>query len=117
MADRFAPGDRVRTRAADPPGHTRLPRYARGAVGEVVEPAGHHPLADDVARGRTVPPQPVYRVRFPAAALFGSGEHTVTVELWEDYLEPAPARSAHSSASGADGDECADLADPPEEEP
>ncbi|PZA19960.1 SH3-like domain-containing protein, partial [Modestobacter versicolor] len=31
--DRFAPGDRVRTRATDPAGHTRLPRYARGAVG------------------------------------------------------------------------------------
>ena len=26
---RFAPGDRVRTRNLHPPGHTRLPRYAR----------------------------------------------------------------------------------------
>jgi nitrile hydratase len=89
VADRFAPGDRVRTRIADPPGHTRLPRYARGARGQVVESAGHHPLADDRARGLAPPPQPVYHVRFPAAQLFGAGQHDVVVELWEDYLEAA----------------------------
>ena len=88
MADRFRPGDRVRTRAVDPAGHTRLPRYARGAVGVVVEPAGRHPLADERARGRSPEPQPVYHVRFAAADLFGRGDHDVTVELWEDYLEP-----------------------------
>ena len=86
--DRFAPGDRVRTRSLDPGGHTRLPRYARGAVGVVVEPAGTHPLADDRARGRGGDPQTVYHVRFPATELFGAGDHTVTVELWEDYLTP-----------------------------
>ena len=91
MADRFAPGDRVRTRALDPAGHTRLPRYARGAVGTVVEPAGRHPLADDRARGLRPDPQAVYHVRFAAVDLFGDGDHSVTVELWEDYLEEAPA--------------------------
>lgn len=88
MSDRFAPGARVRTRSADPHGHTRLPRYARGAVGEVVEVAGRHPLADDRARGRDSGPRAVYHVRFAAADLFGGGDHDVTVELWEDYLEP-----------------------------
>ena len=88
MADRFAPGDAVRTSTADPAWHTRLPRYARGAVGRVVEVAGHHPLADDRARGRAGTPQQVWHVRFAAADLFGSGEHTVTVELWADYLTP-----------------------------
>ena len=86
MPDRFRPGDRVRSRSVDPDGHTRLPRYARGAVGVVLEPAGRHPLADDRARGRTGEPQAVYSVRFAAADLFGEGEHSVTVELWEDYL-------------------------------
>ncbi len=89
MSDRFAPGDLVRTRNHDPQGHTRLPRYARGAVGEVIEPAGHHALADDRANGRPGRPRPVYHVRFQAAELFGTGDHAVTVELWEDYLEPA----------------------------
>ncbi len=92
MADRFGPGDPVRTRTLDPAGHTRLPRYARGAVGEIVESAGRHPLADDRARGRSTPPQAVYHVRFAAAELFGTGDHSVTVELWEDYLEAAAGR-------------------------
>ena len=92
MADRFSPGDRVRTTSRDPAGHTRLPRYARGAVGEVIEVAGHHPLADDRARGVSGAPQAVYHVRFPAADLFGEGSHAVTVELWESYLEPAEER-------------------------
>ena len=43
----LAPGMRVRTRTTDPDGHTRLPRYARGAVGVLVDEAGVHPLADD----------------------------------------------------------------------
>jgi nitrile hydratase len=88
MAEGWQPGDRVRTRAVDPAGHTRLPRYARGAVGVLVERAGRHPLADERARGGSPEPHTVWHVRFPAAALFGEGEHTVTVELWEDYLAP-----------------------------
>ena len=90
MAERFAPGDRVRTSAVDRAGHTRLPRYARGAVGEVVERAGVHPLADDRARGVAGAAEPVWHVRFAAADLFGTGDHSVTVELWDSYLEAAP---------------------------
>jgi hypothetical protein len=86
--DRLAPGMRVRTRSTDPAGHTRLPRYARGAVGVLVEQAGRHPLADDRARGVAGDAQPVWHVRFTAADLFGAGDHTVTVELWQDYLTP-----------------------------
>jgi nitrile hydratase subunit beta len=86
---RFAVGDWVRTRSLDPAHHTRLPRYARGHVGEVVEVQGTWPLADDRARG--LPDsrvEPVYTVRFPAADLWGPpGEHWVQVELWESYLE------------------------------
>jgi hypothetical protein len=82
------PGDRVRTRSVDPAGHTRLPRYARGAVGVLVEPAGRHPLPDERARGGASEPREVWHVRFRAADLFGDGDHTVTVELWEDYLTP-----------------------------
>lgn len=92
-ARHLAPGDRVRTRATDPAGHTRLPRYVRGAVGVVVEQAGRHPLADDRARGIVGSSQPVWHVRFAAADLFGAGDHTVTVELWDDYLIPTEERS------------------------
>ena len=86
---RFAPGDRVRTSRADPPHHSRLPRYVRGAVGTVVEPQGRHPLPDLRAQGLPAEPEPVYTVRFPSRELFGDGDHSVTVDVWESRLEDA----------------------------
>ncbi|HEX9343342.1 MAG TPA: SH3-like domain-containing protein [Actinomycetota bacterium] len=85
---RFGPGQRVRTAVVDPPHHTRLPRYARGRVGVVDRVQAAAPLPDDNAR-RIEPPrvEPVYTVRFAAADLWGQGSHTVTVDLWESYLE------------------------------
>jgi len=48
------------------------------------------PLPDDNARRIARPRvEPVYTVRFAAAALWGEGTHTVTVDLWESYLEAA----------------------------
>jgi nitrile hydratase len=86
----FTPGTRVRARETDPDHHTRLPRYVRGHVGEIVEVEGVCPLPDDRARGVVAPRvEMVYAVRFPAAALWGAGTHTVTVDLWESYLEEA----------------------------
>ena len=41
---RFAAGARVRARAADPDAHTRLPRYIRGHVGEVLAIRATWPL-------------------------------------------------------------------------
>ena len=84
----FPPGTRVRARVGDPDHHTRLPRYVRGHVGEIVEAEGVSPLPDDRARGIAPPRiETVSAVRFPAAALWGTGTHTVTVDLWESYLE------------------------------
>ncbi|PWK85073.1 nitrile hydratase [Lentzea atacamensis] len=85
MSERFREGDRVRTSAADPDHHTRLPGYARGRVGVVIGDDGVHPLADLRARG-IERPQPVHLVRFTARELFGQGDHTVTLSLWEEYL-------------------------------
>lgn len=90
MSERFAPGDRVLTSRTDPAHHTRLPRYARGAVGTVVETQGRHPLPDDIGRGGSAKPQPVYAVRFTAGELFGAGDHGVVLCLWQSYLRPAP---------------------------
>lgn len=89
MAELYRPGDQVRTRRADPPHHTRLPRYARGATGTVVERQGRYPLPDLRARQLPARPEPVYAVRFAARDLFGEGDHTVTLDLWESYLRPA----------------------------
>jgi hypothetical protein len=89
VAERFAPGDLVVTDRADPAHHCRLPRYARGAVGTIVDVQGSHPLADDRARGLPAPPEPVYTVRFAARELFGAGDHAVTLAVWESHLSPA----------------------------
>lgn len=88
MADRFVSGARVRTFHHDPPHHTRLPRYARGKRGVVVEAEGRAPLADVNARGSgDAPVEQVYAVRFAARDLWGEGDHHVVLDLWESYLE------------------------------
>lgn len=87
------------TSRVDPAHHTRLPRYARGATGTVVELQGSHPLPDDNARGLRAEPEPVYAVRFAARDLFGEGDHTVTIDLWHSYLR------ASDVSAGAETDE------------
>lgn len=82
----FPVGARVRARLGDPDHHTRAPRYVRGHVGEVIAVLGEWPLPDDTVRG-VRRPETCYAVRFPAAELWGSGSHSVTVDLWESYLE------------------------------
>lgn len=81
-------GTRVRVRPGDPPGHTRVPGYVRGQVGEVVAVLADWPLPDASVQGYDIT-QPCYAVRFTADDLFGSGDHTVTVDLWESYLDRA----------------------------
>ncbi len=78
----FRPGDRVRTSRQDPAHHYRVPRYVRGAEGEVVEQIGEHPLPHDHAVV-----EPVFTVRFEAEQLFGTGTHSVTVDVWASHLE------------------------------
>lgn len=87
MGTEFPPGTRVRARRVDSPHHTRLPRYARGAVGTVVASQGRHPFADDRARGLAADEKTVYAVSFRASDLFGEGSHAVTIDLFETYLE------------------------------
>jgi hypothetical protein len=89
MTELFRVGDLVRASRVDPPHHTRLPRYARGAVGTVTDLQGRYPLPDRRAQRLPADPEPVYSVAFAARDLFGAGEHTVIVDLWESYLHPA----------------------------
>jgi nitrile hydratase len=81
-------GARVLVRAGDPDHHTRVPRYVRGHTGEVVAALGRWPLPDDTARGMaSARIETCYAVRFSALDLWGSGDHSVTVDLWESYLD------------------------------
>jgi nitrile hydratase len=91
-APRYKPGDRVRTRNMHPQTHTRLPRYLRGHVGEIVHLHGAHVFPDSNAHGKGEAPQPLYTVRFSAREVWGEARHpndTVSADLWESYLEPA----------------------------
>jgi nitrile hydratase len=96
MADvesaRFEPGDRVRVRRMRPPGHTRCPRYARGAAGQVHAVRGADALPDRATYGEKVAPEPVYSVALSSVDLWGASDEppfTVLLDLWESYLEPA----------------------------
>jgi nitrile hydratase beta subunit len=91
---RFSPGQRVRVRRMRPPGHTRCPRYVRGAPGVVERVHGDASLPDSAARGEERPPETLYAVRFRSDDLFGPGDEPafrVLVDLWESYLEEEPA--------------------------
>lgn len=88
----FAVGDRVRARNLNPPGHTRLPRYARGHVGVVERRHGAHVFPDANAHGLGEDPRHLYTVRFTARELWGeaaSAKDSVSLDLWEPYLERA----------------------------
>jgi nitrile hydratase subunit beta len=90
---RFAMGDAVVTRNVHPPGHTRLPRYARGKRGVIQRLHGPQIFPDTNALGLGENPQPLYSVRFDARELWGESaesDQTVSLDLWESYLEPAP---------------------------
>ncbi len=89
---RFAAGDAVRTRNINPPGHTRLPRYARGKRGIIHIVHGSHDFPDTNAHGLGPQPQGIYSVRFEATELWGpdaEGRGCVHLDLWDSYLEPA----------------------------
>ena len=96
VAGRFRPGDRVRVRNRHPRGHTRAPRYVRGRTGTIECEHGTFVFPDAHAGGKGPQPQPLYSVRFGATELWGKeGDpgSSVYVDLWDEYLEPAPAPS------------------------
>ena len=90
---RFAVGARVRTSAAQPPHHTRLPGYARGKLGVVERIHGVHVFADTNAQGLGESPQWLYNVAFDEEELWGKRGSpqgsVISVDAFEPYLEPA----------------------------
>jgi nitrile hydratase beta subunit len=87
----FKPGDRVRTRNVHPPGHTRLPRYARDKRGTVELVHGCHAYPDSVAAGHGDDPQWLYTVVFDGREIWGPDAEpglTISIDAFEPYLEP-----------------------------
>lgn len=75
-----------------PRGHTRLPRYVRGHVGNVARLHGAHVFPDSSAHSLGEDPQWLYVVVFDAAELWGADAEpasTLSVDAFEPYLEPA----------------------------
>jgi nitrile hydratase subunit beta len=102
---RFAPGQRVRVRRMHPAGHTRCPRYVRGAVGVVEHVRVAAALPDVAGPGDDAPVEPTYAVAFRSDELWGRGDEptwTVMLDLWESYLEAA-ARRGSAGGSGPEG--------------
>ena len=90
----FRPGDRVRVRAAYPPGHVRTPYYCRGHVGVIERLCGAFANPEELAYNRPgVPAQPLYRVRFKSTELWPDyredPQDVVEIELYQHWLEDA----------------------------
>jgi len=89
---KFKPRQRVRALNINPPGHTRLPRYARGKVGTIALDHGVYSFPDTNAHGLGEKRQHVYSVRFASRELWGdsaSPRDFVHLDMWDDYLERA----------------------------
>ncbi|MBN9669735.1 nitrile hydratase subunit beta [Roseibium aggregatum] len=89
---RFKVGDRVHTKRMNPETHTRLPRYARDAVGTIETVHGVHVFPDSNAHGKGEQPTWLYGVVFKGADIWGPDSDpalTVHLDLWEPYLDLA----------------------------
>ena len=78
MTAAFGPGDRVRVRPSDKPGHVRTPEYLKGKTGWVESVLGEFRNPEDLAYGLSgLPERPLYKVGFRQE------------DLWSDYEGPA----------------------------
>jgi nitrile hydratase len=86
------PGTAVRVRALFPPGHVRTPAYLRGKRGVVERRLGPFANPEQLAYGLEADRQPLYRVRFTMAEVWGAAaeraDDTVDAEIYAHWLEP-----------------------------
>jgi hypothetical protein len=86
--------DRVRVSRMMPPGHVRTPAYLRGKVGVIERPLGHFGNPEQLAYGLTAQKQPLFRVRFTMAEVWGAGAEnpadTLDAEIFGHWLEDIP---------------------------
>jgi nitrile hydratase subunit beta len=90
---RFRPGDRVRTRAKNPEGHTRLPRYLCDRSGTIEVVHGIYPLPDERALGVELAKckkEMLYTVLFEGGEVWRERTAeplSISADLWDSYLE------------------------------
>jgi len=83
--------ERVRVKTIMPPGHVRTPAYLRGKTGVIERALGPFANPEQLAYALPAPKQPLYRVRFTMAELWGAAaEHptdTLDAEIYGHWLE------------------------------
>jgi len=85
---RFKVGEKVRVKRCYTNFHTRVPRYAQGAVGIIAATRGSHIFADEHSKQHRIA-EHLYSVRFQEQALWNRSHDNVDVliDLWEPYLD------------------------------
>ena len=88
-AQSFAIGERVRVKNEFTSGHTRMPGYIRGKVGEVVAISPLYPFPDAAGHAMAETWEPTYDVRFRSEELWpdSSDQALVHVGVFQSYLE------------------------------
>jgi nitrile hydratase len=92
-APAFTPGQKVRVRKVDAPGHIRTPHYIRGKTGVIERFVGFFRNPEELAYGRSgQPSRALYRVRFLQTHVWpdyrGAAGDTVDIDLYEHWLQP-----------------------------
>ena len=90
---RFGPGERVRVRPEERPGHGRTPGYVRGRTGRVESVLGEFRNPESLAYGDPgLPERPLYKVSFRQEDLWeeypGPADDILCVDIYEHWLEP-----------------------------
>lgn len=92
-AGRFKPGDRVKVRFEDRPGHIRTPWYIRGKSGWVEKVYGEFRNPESLAFGGDgLPKKTLYLVAFNHSDVWGNSRvraDKVLVDIYEHWLDPA----------------------------
>ena len=90
--DKFKPGDRVKVKFEDRPGHIRTPWYIRGKTGCVERVYGEFLNPESLAFGRDgLPKKTLYLIAFNQSYVWGKSIKTqdkVLVDIYEHWLEP-----------------------------
>jgi hypothetical protein len=90
---RFKPGDRVRVRFEDRPGHIRTPWYIRGKTGSVERVHGAFLNPESLGHGGNgLPKKVLYSVAFQQNTVWNSYSpkpDKLFVDIFEHWLEPA----------------------------
>jgi hypothetical protein len=89
---RFKPGDRVKVKFEDRPGHIRTPWYIRGKTGWIERIHGEFLNPESLAFGRDgLPKKTLYLVAFNQSDLWDKGNNAdkLLVDIYEHWLDPA----------------------------